>query len=169
MRLTSVAPHRNTTLGLVFLLVFVLGSVGFVLAQNPPAQQTPPAQQAAQPAKPAVAFEGDLGELLIFVKPDKGADFEALLARVKEGLTKLDTVETKQQASTMRFYKAPLAPNATVAIYAMIADPPIKGSEYWFLSILYKAFPTEGQAILDKWNDIKSTQGPQKLDLTLVK
>ncbi len=169
MRLTWVAPNRKATLGLVFVLAFA-ACCAAVFAQNPPPQQTPPAQQpAAQPAKPAVSFEGDLGELLIFVKPDKTADFEALLGRVKEGLVKLDTPETKQQASSLKFYKAPLAPNATVAIYAMIADPPLKGAEYWFLSILYKAYPTEGQAISEKWNDIKATQGPQKLDMTLVK
>ena len=49
MRLT-VAAHRNATLGLVLVFAFALGSVGLVLAQNPPAQQqqqqTPPAAQA---------------------------------------------------------------------------------------------------------------------------
>lgn len=170
MRLTSVASPRNT-LGLVFVVALVLASAGAAYAQNPPAQQTPPAPQAAQPAKPNLSFEGDLGELLVFVKPDKTADFETLIGRFREALTKLDTVETKQQLSTLKVFKAPLAPNATVATYVLIAEPPLKGAEYWFLSVLYKAFPTEAQALSDKWTEIKGgvPQPVQKLDLTAVK
>ncbi len=57
-------------------------------AQTPAGQtQTPPAQgQAAQPAQQAQAaptarvFASDAGLVLNFIKPDKTADFEAVMA-----------------------------------------------------------------------------------------
>src|SRR5207253_11049810 len=59
-------------------------------AQQPPAQQPPPAQPAPQTqAAPAVrVFASDAGMVLNFIKPDKTADFEAVMAKLKEALQK---------------------------------------------------------------------------------
>jgi hypothetical protein len=164
MRLTRVVSKRNATLGAVIAIALVLGAVGVVLAQSAPAQP-----QAAAAQKPVLVFQGDLGQLLVYVKPDKTADFEAFVAKYKEALVKLDTPETKQQAASVKVYKAPVAPNATNVLYVVVAEQPVKGVEYWFLPVLYKAFPAEAQSFLDKWNDFKGTVPAQPLDLTLLK
>jgi hypothetical protein len=38
----------------------------------------------------------------------------------------------------------------------LVADPAVKDVEYWFLPILYKAFPNDGVALLDKWKACKA-------------
>ena len=50
-------------------------------AQQPPAQT--PAQPAApaEPAKPALAFSGNAGLLLVQVKPDQTAVFEEMMTK----------------------------------------------------------------------------------------
>lgn len=164
MRLTGMASKRTAILGTVIAIALVLGAVGVVLAQ-----QNPPAQQAPAEQKPVLVFQGDLGQLLVYVKPDKTADFEAFVAKYKEGLVKLDTVETKQQASTLKVYKAPVQAAAQNVLYVVVADPPVKGAEYWFLPVLYKAFPADAKSYLDKWTDLKGTVPAQPLDLTILK
>ena len=39
----------------------------------------------------------------------------------------------------------------------LLADPAVKNVEYWFLSILYKAYPAEAKALYDQWTEIKHT------------
>jgi hypothetical protein len=52
----------------------------------------------------------------------------------------------------------------------LIADPVVKGTEYWLMSLLYKAYPAEAQALYAKWQDVKAANpaAPTILDLTLV-
>ena len=66
---------RRIALGLV---VGVLSATA-VFAQAPPA----PAQ-AATPVSNARLFAADAGMVLNFIKPDKTADFESVMAKLKE-------------------------------------------------------------------------------------
>jgi hypothetical protein len=142
---------------LVLAVAFVLGAVSFSSAQ----------EQAA-PAKPTLAFQNDAGLIIFYIKPDKTADFEDLMNKLKEGLGKMEAPEAKQQAASMKLFKAPVAAGATVAIYVLLADPAVKNIEYWFLPILYKAYPAEGQALFQKWQDVKAATPAQPtiFDLT---
>jgi len=167
MRLTSVAPHRNTALGLVFLLVFVLGSVGFVLAQNPPPQQTPPAQQAQQAAPPPVTFPGDIAIVLHYIKADKAADFEAAMGKVKEALQKSQSPERKQQAAGWKVLKSPDPAGEGQVAYLWVIDPVVKGADYGLGKILSEAFPAEANAIFKQYADSYS-KGQIKLNGNLV-
>ncbi len=143
----------NATLGTAFVIALVLGVAGVASAQNPPAQQ-PPAQQQAE-NKPALTFEGDLALMLVYVKPDKTADFEAIMAKAKEALVKLDTVETRQEASTMKWYKWTVnKPDTPFVMYCIKAEPPVTGAEYAPLMLIYKAFPTEYAGFRDKWKEM---------------
>jgi hypothetical protein len=158
----------NATLGLVLAIALVLGSFGVAFAQNPPAQQAPPAQQTAQ--KPGLSFEGDLGLLLVWVKSDKTADFEAVVAKAKEALVKLDTPETKQEADTLKLYKIGVTKaDSAFVLYLVKADPPVKGSEYSPLMLIYKAFPSEYASYLTKWKELLHTTPPQPFDFVMVK
>jgi hypothetical protein len=140
----------------------LLLALGFLLVPAPSAV----AQEAA---KPALTFQGDAGLILLYVKAEKTADFEALMAKLKEGLAKIDTPESKQAAAGLRLFKAPNGPApAGAVLYIMLADPVAKGAEYAFLPILYKAFPAEAKSFLDKWQDVKHATGPVVWDLQLV-
>lgn len=142
---------------LVLAVAFVLGAVSFSSAQ----------EQAA-PAKPTLAFQNDAGLIIFYIKPDKTADFEELMTKLKDGLGKMDAPEAKQQMASLKLFKAPVASGASVAIYVMLAEPTVKNVEYWFLPILYKAYPTEGQALFAKWQDVKAATPAQPtiFDLT---
>jgi hypothetical protein len=143
----------------VFVLVaaFVVGGVSFAAAQ--------------EPAKPTLTFSNDAGLIIFYIKPDKTADFEQLMAKLKEGLGKLDAPEAKQQLAELKLFKNKVADGATVAIYVLLANPAVKNVEYWFLPVLYKTFPAESKALYDKWNDVKAATPAQPtiFDLTAVK
>jgi hypothetical protein len=143
MRLT----WNSRLAALVLAVAFVLGGVSFAAAQ--------------EPAKPTLTFANDAGLIIFYIKPDKTADFEGLMAKLKEGLGKMDAPEAKQQAANLKLYKNKVADGATVAIYVLLADPAAKNVEYWFLPILYKAFPAEGKALYDKWTDVKAATPAQ--------
>ncbi|HOC17415.1 MAG TPA: hypothetical protein PKK95_04055 [Vicinamibacterales bacterium] len=159
MRLTwfaIVTCRRPMLAGLVLALVLAFGSPTLTFAQ----------EEQGAPQKPTVAFQNDAGLMILYVKADKTADFEELAARLKEGLTKIEAPEVKQQAESWKLFKGPVG-NGT-AVYVMLADPVVKNVEYWFLSLLYKAFPADAQALYQKWTDAKAANPPAVFDLTLV-
>ncbi len=164
MRLTSVAPHRYATLGLVFLLAFVLTSAGGAVAQNPPAQQTPPAAQAAPPP---VTYPGDVAIVLHYIKADKAADFEAAMGKVKEALLKSQSPERKQQAAGWKVLKSPDPAGEGQIAYLWVIDPVVKGADYGLGKILSEAFPTEAGTIFKQYADAYS-KGQVKLNGNLV-
>jgi len=61
------------------------------------AQQSAGEPQAAQPTR---VFASDAGIVLNFIKPDKTADFEMIVSKLKEALAKSDKPERKQQAAS---------------------------------------------------------------------
>ena len=67
-----------------------LGVVAGVLSAGALGAQTPAAQpaQQAQAAPVTRVFASDAGMVLNFIKPDKTADFEAVVAKLKEALQK---------------------------------------------------------------------------------
>src|SRR5262249_4813454 len=81
-------------------------SAGSARAQQQPAAagQQPAGQAAAAPA--ARVFASDGGMVLNFIKADKTADFEAVIAKLKEGLQKSEKPERKEQATSWKVFKA---------------------------------------------------------------
>lgn len=171
MRLTWIPfgfDYRPALAGLALAVAIVLGSVSpsFAQAATPPQQPAAAAQPA--PAKPALAFQNDAGLIILYIKADKTVDFEDLMNKLKEGLSKMDAPEAKQQAASLKLFKNPDVQGG-IAVYVMFADPVVKNIEYWFLPILYKAYPNDGQALLLKWTDSKAaTPPPTIFDLALV-
>ena len=163
MRLTWItfgSLRRPVLAGLVLVFAFVLGAASGAFAQAAPAQQ-------AAPEKPALVFTHEAGLILFYIKPDKTADFEDLMSKLKDGLAKMDAPEAKQQAASMKLLKS-TAPNPQMTIYVLVADPVVKDVEYWFLPILYKAYPNDAQALFAKWQDIKVAPGQLTFDLAQV-
>jgi len=146
-------------------LVVGLMTASTAQAQQPPAQQ-PPAQGQAAPT--ARLFASDAGLVLNFIKPDKTADFEAVIAKLKEALQKSEKPGRKEQAKSWRVFKSPdPAANGNV-LYVFIIDPSVKDADYTVSNILAEAFPPAEVNELYKQYAGAYAQGQNFVNLTLV-
>ena len=128
-----------------------------------------PLALAQEAQKPTFAVQGDAALIFLYVKADKTAEFEGMMAKLKEGLAKDESPDVKQQVAGLKVLKAPNGPApAGAVLYMMLADPAVKNVEYWFLPILYKAFPAEAKALYDQWQEIKHTTSQAAFDLQVV-
>ncbi len=129
------------------------------------------AQEAAQQQAPAgIRFDGDVAVWMIGIKPDKTADFENILNRLKEALAKSEKPEVKQQAAGWKVVKLPTAIQGNVA-YMHVINPVVKGADYSIMNILYEAFPTERQALYDAYRaafaaNLSVLAGPAVVDFS---
>ena len=146
-----------------FVLVVALAAGVLAAAQStPPASpaQPPTAQApgtpplagvptAATPAVPATRkFTAESGVMFSLILANKTADFEAVLARVKEALTKSQDPKRKQQALSWRVFKGLEAGPGGNIVYIFFFDPAVKDEDYTVSAILTEAFPNEAQ---DLW------------------
>src|SRR6267143_710917 len=105
----------------------------------------------AAPVSNARLFAADAGMVLNFIKPDKTADFEAVMARLKEALQKSEKPERKQQAAGWKVFKSADPAGANV-LYVFIIDPSVKGADYQVSNIIAETFPgAEANEILKKY------------------
>jgi hypothetical protein len=156
------APAAGRRAGTIVLMVLLAG----MLAPRASFAQQPPAQ--AQPAKNPYVFASDGALLLQFIKADKTADFEMIMAKVKEALNKSDKPERKQQAQSWKLFKAAEAGAGGSAIYVSIIEPAVKGADYTVSTILAEAFPTEANALYKTYAEVFGTPPGNLLNLTLV-
>ena len=131
---------------------------------QPPAQ---PMQQAVA-ASPARVFGSSTGVVLNFIKPDKTADFEAVVEKLKDALQNSSNAQRKQQAASWKVYKSPDPGPAGSVLYVYIVDPVIKGADYAVTAILAEAFSAEELATLYKRYTEAYASGQNFVNLTLV-
>jgi hypothetical protein len=161
-------PPRSSTRGFLRLLAWVVaGAVlraGSASAQPP----VPPLQQAAV-APVARVFGSNTGLVLNFIKPDKTADFEAVVAKLKEALHKSPNPQRRQQAASWRVYKSPDPAAGGAALYVYIVDPAVKGADYTVTTVLAEAFSSEELAALYKqYSEAYAALGQNFVSLSLV-
>jgi hypothetical protein len=119
---------------------------------QPPASTTPAVPAAPLPAVPASRkFTSDSGVMFSLIKADKTADFEAVLARVKEALAKSPDPKRKQQALSWRVLKGLEAGPGGSVVYLWLLDPAVKDEDYSITTILAEAFPNEAQDLWAKY------------------
>jgi hypothetical protein len=143
----------------------------FVILLLALAGQKPPAAPAAQPPTPVAPlpaapgqpgapppavpssrkFTSDAGLVFSVIKPDKTADFEAIMARVKEGLAKSQDPKRKQMAVSWRVFKGLETAAGGNVVYVWFIDPPVKDIEYTVTDILRESFPNEAQDLWSKY------------------
>lgn len=113
------------------------------------------AQEAAAPA-PAPSFTADAGLMFWQVKPDKTADFEYVVNKLKDALLKTEDAGRKQQAGGWRVYKVTEpAPGGNV-FYLFVVEPAVKGADYTsttILKILDDTYPSEAQDLYKKFSE----------------
>jgi hypothetical protein len=158
---TSATTRRP---GWIAVVVGVI-SASTVYAQ---AQQAAPAQPAAAAqASTKRVFASDAGMVLNFIKPDKTADFEAVMGKLKEALQKSDHPERKQQAASWKVFKSPEPAGANV-LYVFVIDPSVKDADYTVSNILAEAFPpAELNTIYKQYAD-SYAQGQNIINLNLI-
>ena len=115
------------------------------------AAQTP---APAEPAKPVLLLdEGEVALVTILIKPDKTADFEVVLNKLKEALQKSEKPERKQQAAGWKIFKSTTPGPQNSVIYVMRIDPVVKGQEYDISRLIAEVFPVEVQELFAKYKD----------------
>jgi hypothetical protein len=133
---------------------------------TPPSGQQPAQQPAAQ--TPGRTFSSDAGMLFNMIKPDKTADFEAIIARVKDALSKSPNPVRKQQAAGWKVFKSvepgmPLPDGTRAVLYIFYIDPAVKDADYTITKILAEAFPSEVQDLYNKLVACYPQQGGQSI------
>jgi len=126
-----------------------------------------PAEQATI-ASSARVFGAESGLVLNFIKPDKTADFEAVVAKLKEALSTSANPVRKQQAASWRVYKSPDPAASGSALYVFIVDPVVKGADYSVSAILAEAFSSAELSALYKQYTDAYGQGQNFVNLSLV-
>jgi hypothetical protein len=135
--MSPAAGRRRLFTGLVLTFAVLVVSAGPVFAQAPPPR----------------TITGDAGVIYYVVKADKTADFESIIGKLKEALTKSEDPIRKQQATGWRVYKQVEAGPSGNVLYVAIVDPSVKDADYNILPLLYAAFPAEAQVLYAQYRD----------------
>jgi hypothetical protein len=149
-------------------MALALVAAVFCFASSARAQAAPAAQAAATPNQRLFANDG--GMVLNFIKADKTADFEEVIAKVKEGLQKSDKPERKQQAAGWKVFKSPDPGAGGAVVYVFIIDPSVKTADYQVSNLLVETMGNtpEMQALYKKYADAYTPQGQNVVNLQLV-
>ena len=141
----SPAVRRPLVMGAALAAMVLIGVPAF-------------AQGAAAPAAPVLALDGDAATITVLIKPDKTAEFESVLAKVKDSLAKSEKAERKQQAAGWTVFKANQAVNGNAA-YIMFINPVVKGQEYDISRLIAEVFPVEVQEYFAKYKEAFAGRG----------
>jgi hypothetical protein len=155
--------------GLIVVLTVAAPQAQAPQAQ-PPEPQPPAAGAPADAAKPVVAprvFPNDAGMVLNFIKPDKVADFEEVMAKLKEALAKSEKPERKEQAAGWKVFKSP-DPAGANTLFVFVIDPVVKGADYQVANIIAEGFPAaDANVILKKYAEAYA-QGMNIVNLAVL-
>ena len=169
-RATLAAACRPAWIALGLVIgVMSSSTVHAQAAPSPaPAAQAPAAAPAAQATPPTKrVFASDAGMVLNFIKPDKTADFEAVMAKLKEALEKSKEPGRKEQAASWKVFKSPEPAGANV-LYVFVIDPAVKDADYTVSNVLAEAFPpAELNTIYKQYAD-SYAQGQNIINLNLI-
>jgi hypothetical protein len=131
---------------------------------------TPPEAGAApkEAARTARAFSGDLGLLLMDIKPERMGDFDAGVAKLKEALAASNDPVRRRQAASWHVLK-PAKPAAEGPVpVAFLLDPPVPGADYTVSRILGDAFPGQTRELFKGYSALFDG-GVSLLNYTLVR
>ena len=122
------------------LVVAFIASVSAAGAQAPAATASHP---------PGLTMSGDIALWTVAVKPDKTADFERVLGKLRAALAHSSDPVRRQQAAGWKVMKIdkPL-PDGNVA-YVHVISPVVKGADYAVLQTLYDELPNERQELYE--------------------
>jgi hypothetical protein len=116
-------------------------------------------------------MEGEVAVLMVSVNKDKTADYEEVLNKLKEVLSKSDAPTAKQQAAGWKVIKSlKEQPDGTHIYFHVIT--PVAGADYSPLQVIYTIVkdPAEQKALYDKYvgsgfKNLSLLQGTVAIDL----
>jgi hypothetical protein len=110
----------------------------------------PALSQPAQ-AQDKVTFNGDIALWSFGIKPDQTANYERVLAKLKEALMKSELPEARKMAAGWRVMKGVVNPQTGNVIYTHVISPVVPGADYNITGIIYSVFkdPAEQKEIYD--------------------
>lgn len=147
------------------VIALVLTIISSPAARREASAQTPAAGQPDAP-KPVFTLAADAAIITFLIKPDKTADFEMVLGRLKEALQKSDNARRHEQAAGWRVFKSSEMVQGN-AVYVMRIDPVIKGEEYDITRLIAEVFPVEVQELFVKYKDAFAGRGVTELNSVL--
>ena len=110
------------------------------------------AQAQDAPKPPTLTLDGDVVMITVVIKPDKTADFDSVIAKYKEALSKNEkNPARKKQLDGMKFFKSAQAGPQGNAVYIIWVDPVVKGEEYDISMVIAEVFPVEVKEVFEKY------------------
>jgi hypothetical protein len=149
---TSVTPTGRHRFGWI-----VLAAVLCLVSARPAHAQDTPKRM----------FGSDAGMVLNFIKPDKTADFEEVVARLREALQKSEDPARQQQGKSWKVFRSPDPAANNSVLYVFVIDPAVPGADYTVSTILAEAFPAEVQDLYQKYSGAYAS-GQNFVNLKLV-
>ena len=134
------------------LVAMTFAGASTATAQEPAAAPAQPGDEKNVFALPQACQDCDVALITILIKPDRAADFEMVLNKVKESLAKSENPQRKQQAAGWVVFKSQ-TPVQGNTVYIMRIDPIVNGAEYDLMRIIAEVFPVEVQEIFQKYKD----------------
>ena len=139
---------RSCVISALALAVVLAPAASYAQATTTTTGQ-PPAAAAPAPAAPAapkLTFKTPGGLLLVQVKSTDTAAFEEMFGKIKAGLAKSATPELKAMADVWKIYKTAEGMQGN-ALYVVVVDPAVPGTEYSFLDVLNKTLTPDEQRL----------------------
>lgn len=128
------------------------------------ASNTSPASTSPGADPATSTFSTDQGLLLVAVKPDKTADYDAAIVALQDALARSEDEEIRRLAAGWRVYKASDLDAKSNAIYVHILQPAIAGVDYRPSLWLDKLLAGAPADLLAKYRDAFAS-APTKLPL----
>ena len=127
----------------------------------------------AQAAPPKTTFTGDMVLQAFTVNADKTADYDQVVAKLKEALSKSERPEAKQQLAGWKVMKNSAAQPDGSIVYIHVISPVVRDADYSIVNIMYDAFkdPAEQKAFYDSYRGALKAplfviQGPVTIDFS---
>jgi hypothetical protein len=132
------------------VMLVAAGGRASALTQTSQTPQTTPAP--TQGASKDYVFTTGAGMLFFYVKPDKSAEFEAVVRRLSEALDKTSDPIRKQQAAGWRILKS-VELQTDSPVYVFVFDPVVVGTDYDPVKVLSEGAPPDLQALYTQLRD----------------
>ena len=137
-----------------------------LLTQAPSGALSPVPPLPTAPVDPAVAsFTTDVGLLLVSVKPDKTADYEAVLVALQGALSATTDPARRPLAQGWRVFKASEPDAKGNALYVHALLPTVKGADYRPSILLDELLQEAPVELLAKYKEALAG-APTRLSLT---
>lgn len=166
-------PRGQAPRGVLLQISRYAGSVNAALlamalaAAPTQAAAPPPAPAQTQPATdPAAAqFASPVGLLLVAIKPDKAADYEAVIVALQGALQRSSDPARRQMAQGWRVYKAAETDAKQNLLYVHALVPTVPSADYRPALLLDELLQGAPADLLAKYRDAFAAP-PTKLSLT---